>query len=292
MNLKSSFSRRPTYALAIIALTLILGCNKSDRDEDLETLSASDHALAHHIFDDAFRQVHRFAMADTLLNDTNVKQRLDECLDRRTTILSDTVAVFPLTLTLNYADDGIPCYDQGLRYGIIRTVFSGKYLNQGSTYSISFVGYKKDIYDVSGNITIVNMGLNSVGKRYYTFSVEDGLITGVNTNVTFDGSFEYVWTSGSSTETDFDDDVFEIVEGNSYGRNSRGSAFTNEITEALISDFSCAHFTAGRSYMEVQNLTPRTINYGEPTNCDNLLISRRFNTYIEVEIPIMPLATF
>ncbi|MEX2596954.1 MAG: hypothetical protein WEC59_08490, partial [Salibacteraceae bacterium] len=146
---------------------LVNGCNKSDRDEDTETLSAQDYALAHHIFDDAFRQVHRFAMADTLLNDTNVKQDLDDCLHRPTTFLSDTVAVFPLTLQLNYADDGILCYDNGLRYGMIRCVFSGKYLNKGSVYSISFKGYKKDKYDVDGKLTIENKGTNTSGYRYY-----------------------------------------------------------------------------------------------------------------------------
>ncbi|MEX2598009.1 MAG: hypothetical protein WEC59_13875, partial [Salibacteraceae bacterium] len=130
------------------------------------------------------------------------------------------------------------------------------------------------------------------GYRYYEVKLKDGLITGTNVNINLSGNYTYVWVSGSSTETDFTDDVFEITEGQFSGRNSRGSSFTNEITGAYISDFSCAHFTEGRAKMEVQNLLPRTLNYGDDGICDNVLISRRNNTYLNVEIPIMPLATF
>jgi hypothetical protein len=292
MPAQLSFSRLFSILMVLALTAFSVACNKSDRDEDREVISAEENALAHHIYDDAFRQVHRFAMGDTLLNDTNVTQSLDDCLDRRTTVLSDTVAIFPLSLQLNWADDGIPCYDQELRYGIIRTVFTGKYLSKGSTYTLTFDGYRKDIYDVEGTVTITNLGLNSQGKRHYSFTIEDGHITGRNTDLTYSGTFVYVWASGSSTETDFTDDIFEVVEGFSSGKNTRGGTFTNEITAPYIADFSCAHFTAGRSYMEVENLVPRTINYGDDNLCDNVLISRRFNTYIEVEIPIMPLAAF
>ena len=272
---------------SVSIITSLSSCNKSDRDEDVETLAARDYALAHHIFDDAFRQVHRFAMGDTLLNDTGILQSLDDCLDRRTTFLSDTVAVFPLTLNLNYGDKGAPCYDNGFRYGKITASFSGKYLNKGTLISFTFQGYKKDIYDVSGQLFVLNKGINSQGQRYYTFIIQDGLITGTNINIEIDGTFNYQWVSGSSTDTDFEDDVFEIDSGMVEGRNSRGSSFTNEITEKYTSDFSCPHFLTGRSAMDVQNLISRTLNYGELNECDNILISRRNNTYLEVEIPIM-----
>jgi hypothetical protein len=282
--------RWPFFSIMLLCLgflAMLGSCNKSDRDDDIETLSARDYALAHHIFDDAFRQVHRFAMGDTLLNDTSVKQSLDACLDRRTTSLSDTVAVFPLVLNLNYGDQGTPCYDNGLRYGRITASFSGKYLNKGTIITFSFDGYRKDIYDVSGKLTVVNQGLNNEGRRYYTFIIQEGLITGTNINIQLGGTFSYQWVSGSSTETDFTDDVFEIDSGMVAGRNSRGSSFTNEVTSKYTSDLTCPHFVSGRSYMQVQNLIDRTLNYGVITECDNILISRRNNTYLEVEIPIM-----
>jgi len=279
-----------TLGIAAVTGTLLFvaGCNKSDRDEDLETLSARDYALAHHLFDDAFRQVHKYAMGDTLLNDTSInQQKLDICLNRRYTFLSDTVAVFPMYLQLNYADKGELCNDSAQRFGIIRADFTGKYLNKGTVISITFEGYRKDIFDVSGTVTVVNGGINNDGRRFYTFTVSDGLVTSNNVNIDVDGTFTYVWVSGSSTDVDFEDDVFEVTEGFMSGRNSRGSSFTNEITTAYTSDLTCPHFTSGRSYMEVQNLIPRTLNYGEIGVCDNIVVSRRNNTYLDVEIPIM-----
>ena len=45
------------YCILLVVLIplLIIGCRKSDRDEDSETLSARDNALAYHIFDDVWR---------------------------------------------------------------------------------------------------------------------------------------------------------------------------------------------------------------------------------------------
>jgi hypothetical protein len=280
-------------SLIVVSSIGISACNKSDRDEDTETLSARDYALAHQIFDDAFRQVHKYAMGDTLLNDTSIKQqKLDICLNRRTTFLSDTLAIFPMYLQLNYADKGEPCNDEALRFGIIRADFTGKYLNAGTVITISFDGYQKGLYEVSGTMTVINAGINDDGRRTYTFLINEGLITSNNVNIDLTGSGTYVWVSGSSTDVDFDDDVFEITEGTFFGRNSRGSSFTNEITAAYTSDLTCPLFTAGRSYMEVQNLIPRTLNYGEITSCDDIVTSRRNNTYLEVVIPIMQPSTF
>lgn len=265
------------------------GCKKSDRDQDTETLSSRDNAIAMHIMDDVFRQLHRYAMNDTLLNDTGITlQKLDACIDRRTTGLSDTVAVFPLYLDLNYGDKGTPCDDTENRYGLIEASFSGKYLNKGTVINIDFKGFRKALLTVeTGEITIINKGLNGSGRRYYEFIYEDILIKGNNININLSGEFTYEWVQGSSTDTDVSDDIFEITKGFGEGRNSRGNNFTCEIYLPWVSDFSCAHFTSGTAYLEVNNLTPRTINYGERTVCDNVFKWRRDNTYIDVEIPIM-----
>lgn len=293
MSVQPSISRSISLIILTGLIALGTACNKSDRDEDREVLSAEENALAHHIYDDAFRQIHRFAMGDTLLNDTNITQQsLDQCFDRRNTGLSDTAAIFPLTLKMDWGEDTTRCFDNEVRYGVIRTVFTGKYLNKGSVYTLNFEGYRKDVYDVEGTLTITNLGLNSQGKREYTFVLEDGHIVGRNKDFTYSGTFVYVWASGSSTETDFTDDIFEVTEGFSTGKNTRGGVFINEITAPYVADFNCAHFIAGRSYMEVENLVPRTNNYGDDNFCDNVLISRRFNTYIDVEIPIMQRAAF
>src|SRR5688572_3032520 len=92
----------------LFAISLIsFGCRKSERDNDTETLAVQENALANHIFDDAFREVHRFAMRDSLLNDTGINQWFNSCILDAT--VSDTVAIFPLILTINYGDQGKLC---------------------------------------------------------------------------------------------------------------------------------------------------------------------------------------
>lgn len=266
----------------VVLSSLFASCRKSERDEDLETLSARENALAQHIFDDAFREVHRFAMRDSLLNDTGIIQWFDDCIDKAS--LSDTVPVFPLYLTLNYADQGITCNDGFERYGLIKASFSGKYLNMTTEVVISFEGYRKDIFTVeSGIVTIENMGLNDDAQRYYQVVVEDALITGSNVKIDWSGTFIMTWVGGSSTPGVIDDDIFHIT-GYSGGRNTRGNTFYHTINEPYVSDLGCQWFVSGTSTIEIPNLQTRTLNYGEGA-CENVLHERRDNTYFSVEIP-------
>ena len=270
--------------LALIALSSAIfnSCTKAERDEDTETISARDNALAYHIFDDAFRQVHRFAMRDTLLNDTGLIQKRDVCIRKGT--LSDTVAIFPLYLNLNYSDDTANCDDGSDRYGVILASFSGKYLNEGTDITIDFDGYRKDLYDVEGKIIVSNMGLNTDGRRYYKLVVTDGEITGNNIDVKWEGEHEMVWVAGSSTDEEYEDDIFQIS-GEAKGRASKGNSFENEITSVYISDLSCPWFQSGKSELTIPNLQLRYIDYGTTGTCDNVISQTRDLTTFEVEIP-------
>jgi len=278
------------YKYAPLWITILLigvsvsytSCNKSDRDDDRETLSARDYALAHSLFDDAFRQVHKFAMRDTVLNDTSMTQRKDPCLKKG--YISDSVLTFPNELVLNYGDEGKECHDQFTRYGTIYANYTGRHLSKGTTITIQFDGYRRGNYDVTGIVTVKNAGLNADARRMFTMEITDGLVVGPNTNIDFNADFVLAWVDGSSTEDAYEDDVFEVY-GYAEGRNSRGSAFTNEITTRYESALNCEWFQKGRSAMTVQNLIPRNLNFETDSACDNLLYSRRNNTFLEVEIP-------
>lgn len=275
--------RSTIILLLSLSLTLLFnGCDKTERDQDLETLTAREVALSYHVFDDALREVHRFAMRDSLLNDTGILQRFNSCI--ADAYVSDTVAVFPLYLTINY-DTNI-CDDGFYRYGIIRAAFSGKYLNKGTVVTVTFDEYYKDQFKIDGTILLTNLGLNADGYMMHDWEVIAGHITGINTNITWEGEHERTWVAGRSFESqgNVDDDIFHI-EGNCSGRNSRGNTFENEITNPYVSDYSCQWFTAGTSDLNIPNLEARRLNFGETTECDNIVIERRNNTYFEVEIP-------
>lgn len=277
-----------TLVKYLLVLTIILiGCRKSDRDQDLETLSARDNALAYHIFDDAWREVHRIAMQDTLLGyyDSNLIRRPNECI--LFTDLSDTLPVFPLYLTINYGDEGETCNDGFKRYGVISASFSSRYITPGSEVIIGFNGYRKDLFDVEGLIRVNHIGFQN-DQPQYLITVEDGRITGNNIDIEWEGVHTYTWIQGSSTYSAIFDDVFTI-EGIATGINSRGVSFVNEISTSpssfYRSDLSCQWFKVGRSELEVDNLTTRYINYDDTAACNNILLSRRNNTFLEVRIP-------
>lgn len=277
--------RNITFIVVLVGIFgFISSCNKSERDEDIETLTSRENALAYHIYDDVLREIHRVAMRDSLLNDTGIKQWFNGCIKRVT--VSDTVAVFPLSLTINYGDARKICDDGFTRFGIIRANFSGKYLNKGTVVDVSFENYEKDNYKVFGTAKLTNLGLNSDGYTTYSWVVEDANIKGINTNIQWEGKHTRTWVAGRSNESQglVDDDVFQIS-GIATGRNSRGNTFTNKITEVYVSNYSCQWFLTGRSELTIPNLEFRTINYNTGDSCNNTLYERRNNTYFLVEIP-------
>ncbi|GAB4380328.1 MAG: hypothetical protein Kow0075_11520 [Salibacteraceae bacterium] len=278
---------RTFVALSLLfVLTFISSCHNSDRDDDRETLSARENAMAYHLFDDLFREVHKFAIRDTLLNDTGLTQRLNSCIDKA--FLSDTVAVFPLYLTLDYGepDDTEECDDGFTRTGSILATFTGKYLGKGTKIKMEIADYKKGNYQVEGKITYENLGLDSNGNVLFEWIVDDGRITGINTEINWTGNHILRWVEGYSPESHeiIEDDVFQIS-GVSQGRNSRGSSFINEIDEPYFSELSCPWFTRGKSTLTVQNLPTRHIDYDTDTACNNVIQQKRANTVFQVVIP-------
>ena len=271
-------------AIMILLSVITVGCNDSERDEDLETLTVREMSLAYHAMDDAWREVHRFAMRDSLLNDTGIKQWFNSCIEK--VDVSDAAAIFPISISINYGGKDNLCDDGFERYGRINATFTGKYLNKGSEIEITFDEYYKDDFKIEGVIQIANLGLDSNGFMRFLWEIEDCRITSTNTDFTWEGTHTSTWVAGRSatSQGEVDDDVF-LLSGISQGRNSRGNTFSNEITTSYTSDLSCQWFTAGRSELNIPNLEIRTINFGDKAKCDNIVVERRNNTYFDVEIP-------
>lgn len=293
---KLNISNVRNFIVILLVSVVALGCNDSERDEDLETLTVREMSLAYHILDDAWREVHRIAMQDTLIgspDSATIKGYfLNSCVEEIN--MSDTAAVFPLYMSIKYGfkdyslkeNETKICDDGFRRYGRINASFTGKYLNKGSVVEITFQDYAKDDFKVEGVSRMTNLGLDSDGYMRFLWEVEDCRITSVNTDFTWEGTHEYTWVAGRSIEDQGQvfDDVFKIT-GFSEGRNSRGNTFSNEVTEVYLCDYSCQWFTSGRSILNIPNLEVRTLNYGDAGKCDNIVIERRNNTYFDVEIP-------
>lgn len=260
---------------------LSASCTRSERDEDIETLSARELALGYHIIDDAIMEVHKASLSNTALCNQAGSSALNSCLQSAS--LNENGS-FPKTLVLDYGQENNTCDDGQMRYGIIRARFTDKYLESGSEITITFQDFQKGGFELSGTVSLTCMGRNSDGTYRIYWSVEDANVTGINTDFSWEGAHTRYWTLGDNGDGDWSDDGFRI-DGFSTGRNSRGNTWTNEITRDYLSDMSCNWITDGRSSLSIPNLELRTLNFGENDSCNNVLIERRNNTYFEVTIP-------
>lgn len=274
-----------SLAIFLATTALFWSCEKSQRDLDTETLSAEENAIAYHVFDDVFREVHRFSMRDSILNDTGIIQWFDDCIKKAE--LSDTVPVFPIILDLKYVDleDTTTCQDGFKRRGKISAVFTGKYLNSGTTITFRFVNYRKDNFDIDGEMVLTNLGVNDNGRRHFLMEVSEATIAGNGFDFSWGATNTIEWIAGSSTDGIIDDDIFEYVEGISSGTNSRGNTYYSEIDTPYRADCSCQWFTAGTAELYVKNLQTRFIRYGVESVCDNKFIQERDLTTFELSIP-------
>ena len=272
----------PIFTLCVLSLVAgVTGCTRSERDQDLETLSARELALGYHIIDDALREIHNAALSNSNICDQAGNAPLNSCLQGA---IFNSNGSFPKTLTLDYGQENNVCDDGLSRYGVIRARFTGKYLETGTVVDISFQDYRREGYSLSADVSLECLGPNSDGTYRFSWTVTEANITGINTDFDWEGEHIRFWTAGNNGDGEFSDDAFRIS-GIATGRNSRGNTFTNEITSNYLSDPDCHWFTKGRSQLAIPNLELRTLNFGENDSCNNIVIERRNNTYFEVQIP-------
>ncbi|GAB5539543.1 MAG: hypothetical protein Salg2KO_16460 [Salibacteraceae bacterium] len=264
----------------VCILTLLGSCNKSERDEDVETLSTRELAIALHTYEGIIREVHRYAITDSLLGGDQSDFSNLGCISKAR--LNKSIRSFPITLTITY-DSNQTCDDEVPRSGVIEAIFSGQYMDSGSVITVDLKNLIVNDRLVSGELILTNEDLNSNGSLMYDWRIRNARIQAFNTDITWRGRYKHLWTDGAITTSNFTDDEFQIAEGSSSGRNSRGNSFSSEITSALELTAECKWIIEGRCKLEVDNLNTRTLNYGE-SDCDNVVVSRRNNTYFDVNI--------
>ena len=260
-----------------IALISFSGCEDSERDDDDETVASHDNALAETIFLDIFKQIHRVAARDTLLNDTGLVQDLDICLD--SAVVSDTLPIFPLNLTLYYGNQASLCSDGRTRRGRVNATFSGRLKSTFTRIDYSINSYWVDDIRVWGNVTVENVGVAENGNRIYVMSVEDGRLEGEDIAIDWESTMSWQWVGGFATDMNQTDDEWLITAGSSSGRNTKGNTFVANVIQPQGFDMVCKWIKSGEVRLLVPNLATRTVNYGSGT-CDNIIsVTRNATTF-------------
>lgn len=191
------------------------------------------------------------------------------------TIVPQAPGVFPKTVTLDF---GSGCFSHGhLRSGKIKTVYTGRLVEPGSSATTTFDNYKIDSVLVQGTHRITNTTATTPGANQRQFKIEviDAKLTKPNGN--------YVQWNTVRTNTQIEgngsvtpaDDIFKVT-GIANGKVKREAIivlWNAEITEPLIKKFICPWISKGRIRTVRQGLPANTpwvavLDYGTG-NCDN-----------------------
>lgn len=266
--MKIKMSTRLFIAAAVVS-TLFVSCRKEKDDDDKETNSARDNALAEGTFNDV-ANISDQAATGTLVsyyapNASDDKSPLSSCA----TITHDTVSV-PHLLTIDFGTSNCLCNDGRYRRGIIMVSYSGHYRDSASTHTITFNNYYVENNKVSGTKTVVNNGHNPAGHLTYSVSVNGQIDKAAGGTLTWTSSRTREWIVGENTPV-WGDDVY-LISGSASGVNSPASgtstSFTVNITSPLRKEIGCRHFVSGKFELTPSGKATRYVDFGTGA-CDN-----------------------
>lgn len=252
--------KRITFvALALFIGFAYSGCKKNDRDEDKETNSSRDNAIAENAFAGIMKSIGEFTDSTSLL-------RVASCASF--TVDSVGTTSWPKTLTIDYGSTNCIGSDGNTRRGKIIASFSGRYRDSLTVITISLVGYyhNNNLVQV-GTHTITNNGRNAAGNLSYSINVSNASITTTEGIIKWNSSRTREWIAGESTTTNAMDDVYSIV-GSASGTGVNGNGFNVTIYIPLIVALDCQFITKGAMVLSPINLSSRYVDFGDGT-CDN-----------------------
>lgn len=251
-----------TFLFAVLFGVVISGCKK-DEQEDLDTTSSSDNALAEATFNDVKN------IADQAEQGSLTTYRMSESTSFLThcATITRNDTVNPKVLTIDFGSSNCEGHDQRNRRGKIIVTYTGAYRDSGSTHTITFDNYYVNDNKVEGSKTVTNTGRNSAGNLTYSISVSGSIIlaNGKGT-ITWTSNRTREWVAGESTLLNWTDDAY-LIRGSASGTSAAGVAYSANISTALRVQLNCRYIVSGVFDITPSGKVTRSINYGNGT-CD------------------------
>ncbi|CAN5596079.1 hypothetical protein BH11BAC2_BH11BAC2_05100 [soil metagenome] len=247
--------------LAFTALTLgFVACKKENDNNDVDTTSSIDNAVADASFNDVVNISDEAATGSLESYRTLGNERIATTC---ASITVDTIAN-PHLITIDFGTTDCLCKDGNYRRGIIYVSFVGAYRDSGSTHIITFNNYFINYNQLTGTKTVTNNGRNGSGNLSYTINVNGTLIWdaqyGGGTS-TYTSSRTREWIAGELTPQ-WGDDVY-LIDGTSSGTTRNGSAYTLNTSagDPLRKEIGFRHFTSGTIEFTPAGKATRYIDY-------------------------------
>jgi hypothetical protein len=246
------------FLILFIAIAILATSCRKDRKDTLGSAISTDNSTAENLFSDMFKVVNEVSSETE-----GIREDLIECID---TIIVDTLSN-PKSVLIDFRDDDCAGYDGRIRKGKLFITYTGRYREAGTIITVTPEDYTINGYQLQGQKTIENLGLNASGQLHYAITV-NGTVTAPNNawTISYNSDRIRTWIEGQNTLSIFDD-VYEISGGGS-GINRNGVSYTSTITYPLRVELACPWIVIGRITVEPDGYATRYIDFGQG-ECDS-----------------------
>ena len=234
-------------AVIVIAAALALTSCKSKKDTVTPTLTSADdnggYASDAAKLDQNSNDVISIADVAGTSGGSNLRTTATT-LGGCATVTNDTIST-PHLLTIDFGTTACTCADGKTRSGKILVSYSGRYKDAGSTHTITTSNYYVNGLKTMVHKTVTNEGMNTSSQYWYTVTVNDTIVLGVDSMISWTGSRTRTWFAGYGT-TDRSDDVY-LIGGTTVLRRANGNVFTHTIssTNPLKVALACRWIESG-----------------------------------------------
>jgi len=243
------------FLFSFITSFSLFACQK----EEISLVSGEDLVIIETAIGDVFRT------ADEQVKNEDLFRSLSSCA--MVTISPFDTVTFPKTVIIDFGPINCLGTDGRYRRGKININMSDRYRNTGSQLTIIPENYYVNDYQVMGNHTLINNGINTNGNISFTASTTDAKVIAPNADeILWNSTRTNEWIEGYATTSPLDD-VYSIT-GTGNGVNHEGTVFNVLITSALIKEIFCRWIKKGT--IEISNADGQSalIDYGNGT-CDD-----------------------
>jgi hypothetical protein len=250
------------FILFSVFTFIFTSCEKDSVTSTEDAITVTEEATAAEgVFDDAFEQ------AEMYENDNSTKNTTKDYCTPTVTIDYPEGTPFPRVVTIDFGTEGCVGRNDAVRKGIIIVKVTAFFLETGSKRIVTFDKFSVNNYLVEGTKTVTNMGKNEAGNWVRKVEIDGSITTPEGVSITRISSREREWITGITTPFFFWNDVFSIT-GTAYGVDSKGIAYSSEITTPLIKARNCRWIQEGVIEITAGDNSV-IIDYGDRT-CDNV----------------------
>jgi len=268
--------------MAAVYAFLMVSCENLDNNPSGDFSIAEDDVLSTTLFDDVFMEVDEAVETADYQSPAAGLLKSGTVVCKTITVEQPDTSFWPRTITVDYGE-GCEGPNGRVRKGKIIITVSGRYMQEGSERTVTFVDFHINDFKIEGTKTITNQGRNDDDQMYFSITLTGGKVSNDSLTVSKDFSRTRTWISGEDTPKFHGDDEY-LIEGSASGVNRKGISYTRTITSPLYTAGVCRWIRSGAVLIEATDREDIIIDYGDGT-CDNKATVTIGDETREIELP-------